>query len=60
MLGIKCAYEISSDNEPSEAPIGGEESDTENECDSVTLGETDSDSFDTISECSSDELDGVE
>ena len=52
--------EIHSYNDPSETPIIGDESDTENECDSVTLGETNSDSFETISECSSDELDGIE
>ena len=52
--------EIHSYNDPSETPISGDESDTENECDSVTLGETNSDSFETISECSSDELDGIE
>ena len=51
---------VPSNNIPDEGSIG-EDSDTESECDSVTLGEENcSDSFDTVSDCNSDNLDGIE
>ena len=51
-----------SNNEPSVGAVSAD-SDTESECDSegsVTLGEINSQSFDTISECDSGDLDGIE